>query len=139
MASPVDDLGVDAFLVLLSEGGKFTGTTTNTLTVNNVDAGDDGRQFRLKAIVINPSCAGFSNSATLTTMAAGLCPPCPNSGGDMDNDGDFDLVDMQQFTACFGVDVTVQPSCACGNLDVGNDIVDLADWTALEQLIGGPQ
>lgn len=125
---------------LLSEGGKFTGTTTNTLTVHNVQAGDDGRQFRLRAIVVNPSCSGYSDPATLTARSSGLCPPpCPGTPGDMDDDGDFDLVDMQRFGMCFGADVIAQPECACGNMDYANSTVDLADWMALEQVISGPQ
>jgi hypothetical protein len=121
------------------DGGQFSGTTTDTLTVSNLVTGDDGRQFQLRAIVLNPPCSAFSDLATLTVEQPGQCPACPNAGGDMDLDGDYDLVDMQKFTDCFGANILVDSACACANVDTGNNVVDLADWLALEALINGPQ
>lgn len=122
----------------LSDGAKFAGTGTATLTVKNVALADNGRQFRLRAVVISPICSTYSPPATLTAMAPGQCPACQFDPGDSDGDGDFDLVDMQRFTACFGADVTAIEECACMNVAAGNTIVDLADWTAMEALIDGP-
>jgi len=125
-------------VTLLSDGVKFSGTTTDTLTVLNAQLADNGRQFRLRAIVGDPFCTTYSSPATLSVMTAGQCPACPGPAGDMDGDGDFDLVDMQMFTLCYGADVVVDPECACANLDDNDVIVNLSDWADLELLIGGP-
>jgi hypothetical protein len=122
---------------LLTDGGQFSGTTTDTLTVSNVQLVDDGREFRMRAIVLNPPCFGFSPSATMTVAGVGQCPACVTPG-DMDNDGDFDLADMGGFAACFGADVNAVPACACANVDSGDNLVDLNDWSAMELLIAGP-
>lgn len=123
----------------LADGAKFAGTTTDTLTVKNVVPGDDGRQFRLRALVISPFCSAYSPAATLTVAPVGGCPACQFDPGDMDGDGDFDLVDVQQFTICFGVNAEVSAECACANVDEGDGFVNLADWAALELLIAGPE
>ncbi len=123
---------------MLSNNAKFSGTSTDTLTVHNIALSDNGRQFRLRAIVGDPFCSTYSDPATLTAMAVGTCPPCQFDPGDLDGDGDFDLADMQQFSVCFGADITVDTECACANVNEGNNVVDLADWTAMELLIDGP-
>ncbi|MCK4660745.1 MAG: S8 family serine peptidase [Phycisphaerae bacterium] len=59
--------------------------------------------------------------------------------GDLDEDGDVDLEDIRQFTICFGVDITADPSCTCANVDTRNTVVDVDDWKVLEPLLTGPQ
>lgn len=63
----------------LSEGGKYVGVNTSTLTVNNVVVGDHGGQFRVK---ITNGCGDvFSNSATLNVAANRLYVADGQSGG----------------------------------------------------------
>jgi len=126
-------------VTLLNDDIRLSGTTTNTLTLHDVEPADDGRQFHLRAVVSDPFCSAFSLPATLSVPAEGSCPTCANAPGDMDGDGDFDLVDMQRFTACFGVNVLVETACGCANVDLGNQEVDLADWSALNNILTGPQ
>jgi len=124
--------------IQLTDGAKFTGTATSTLTVHNVQLADNGRQFHLRAFTIDPFCAASSAAATLIAQPVGQCPACAGAAGDMDGDGDFDLVDMQRFTACLGADVTFDAACACANVASTDNLVDLTDWQALSALITGP-
>jgi hypothetical protein len=123
--------------VLLTDGGNISGAFTDTLTIGNVQAGDDGRTFSLRLIVLNPPCTNYSDDVVLQTAPPGGCPACVTLG-DMDTDGDFDLRDMQRFAECYGADVLLNTGCACANVDGANSIVDLADWNALVQLLTGP-
>ncbi|HRX86252.1 MAG TPA: hypothetical protein P5572_14625 [Phycisphaerae bacterium] len=121
----------------LSDGGRLSGTSTNTLTLSNVQASDDGRSFALRLAVADPFCSLYSEETVLQAMPIGACPSCP-SAGDMDDDGDYDLYDLYRFTQCFGADVSVVTECVCANVDTGNTLVDLNDWAALESLMTGP-
>jgi hypothetical protein len=67
----------------LSEGGHYSGTTTATLTVSNVDAGDVGDY---RCAVTNPAGSTYSNTAALTLKTATSVTQqpvaqnvCPNS------------------------------------------------------------
>ncbi len=115
----------------LSDGGNISGSYTDTLTISGVSAGDAGQY---SVTFQSTNCLFDSEEVTLQV---GGCPSCPTLG-DMDDDGDFDLVDMAGFTVCFGADVTVETSCVCANVEDSNDLVDLADWAALNALITGP-
>jgi hypothetical protein len=121
----------------LTNGGRISGAQTPTLQIADVQPADAGRRFRLLAAVLNPPCTAFSDEAVLTVQQAGGCANCPQPG-DLDADGDYDLVDMAAFGTCFGADVGQAPVCACANVDGTNAQVDLADWELLEQLIAGP-
>lgn len=71
---------------------------------------------------------------------AGPGTTCPCAGcstpGDLDGDGDIDLIDLAEFTACFGPIVPV--GCECADMDDSGG-VDLVDWAALEQApVTGP-
>ncbi|HRX87723.1 MAG TPA: S8 family serine peptidase, partial [Phycisphaerae bacterium] len=123
---------------LITDGAKFAGTSSAVLTVKNVVLGDDGRQFRVRAVVPSPFCSTYSSPATLVARPVGQCPVCAHVPGDMDGDGDFDLRDMQQFAQCFGADPVAEPACGCANVDAGDTVIDLADWAALEAQIDGP-
>ncbi|HRX86738.1 MAG TPA: immunoglobulin domain-containing protein, partial [Phycisphaerae bacterium] len=123
----------------LTDGAKFSGTTTTTLTVHDIQLADDGRQFRLRAAVPDPFCSTYSDVATLTVAPAGQCPDCRFTPGDMDGDGDFDLADLQAFAACFGADIIAQPACACANVAADDQVVNIADWIALQVMLTGPQ
>ncbi len=58
--------------------------------------------------------------------------------GDYDGDGDWDLVDMSAFTACFGTGRGQETGCSCGNLALPNEDIDVADWAVLSTFLGGP-
>lgn len=63
----------------LSNGGKYSGVNTASLTVNNIGAGDSGGQFKVK---ISNSCGdAFSNSAVLTVVSNRLYVAEGASGG----------------------------------------------------------
>ena len=64
---------------------------------------------------------------------------CCATPGDLDNDGDYDLVDMSEFTQCFGEDQGLRSECFCANLDISNADVDQDDWAELLNLLTGPQ
>lgn len=69
------------------------------------------------------------------------CTPDPCScalPGDMDDDTDIDLSDLDIFTQCFGADVTAQTECLCANVDSSDNTIDLDDWASLANLITGP-
>ncbi len=118
----------------LSDGGNISGSKSSVLTVSGVTSTDAG-QYGVRILSMN--CTLDSQLATLTVDD---CPPCAHGNlGDMDGDGDHDLVDLQLFTVCFGADITVYEDCACANIDDTNDIVDLSDWQALETILAGPE
>jgi hypothetical protein len=122
----------------LSDGGRFSGTSTNTLTLSNVQAADNGRTFRLRLVEGDPFCSNYSQNSQLQALPVGDCPDCL-AVGDMDNDGDYDLSDLQRFAVCFGADVTIVDECACANVAASDTVVNLADWAALSALLSGPQ
>ncbi|NOX57623.1 MAG: S8 family serine peptidase [Planctomycetes bacterium] len=117
--------------VALNEGGNVSGVFTNTLTIDPAQASDEG-VYTMRALTLGANCAAFSDPASLTV---GVCCPVP---GDMDNDGDFDLADMQKFTLCFGQSKTANPACACADVDGVGDTIDLDDWSSFSILIDGP-
>jgi hypothetical protein len=110
----------------LADGGRLSGTTTDTLTLSDV-----------RLVLIDPFCSNYSENSALQALPVGECPDCPTVG-DMDNDGDYDLFDLYGFTGCFGTDVSVNATCACANLAANNTVIDLADWDALTMLLTGP-
>ncbi len=116
----------------LTNGGNISGTFTNTLTINPAAVADEAG-YSLRVLVIGPNCIQFSDTAQLTVDDCSCATP-----GDMDDDGDYDLADMHGFTQCFGEDVTGNFACDCANVNTGNSIVDIDDWTAFEALITGP-
>jgi hypothetical protein len=50
----------------ITNGGQYTGATTNTLTISNSTITNDNNQFR--CIVTSNNCSTTSNSATLTVI-----------------------------------------------------------------------
>ena len=121
---------------LIFDGGSYSGTQTNTLHVYNVSVGLLG-MYKVAAFSPEPDdpyCPRYSEEVEL--RMAGY-PECTK--GDIDEDCDFDLSDMQLFTLCFGADVTVRPECDCANLNEGNNLIDIDDWDGLEAVLTGPQ
>ncbi len=106
------------------------------LVLDNLLASDAG-DYRVLAFTTSPVCISYSDYAT---VAVPTSPACWNGApGDMDGDGDYDLRDMQQFTMCFGADVTGDYCCGCADVDDLDDAVTLDDWAALESQLTGPQ
>ncbi len=124
--------------VVVEDDGRVSGINSDTLVISNVQPSDDGRVFELLAYVNSPSCFNYSNETTLQAMPVGGCPQECANPGDMDDDGDYDLLDVQLFSLCFGADVIAVPQCACANVDAGDTLVTIQDWIALEVMIGGP-
>ncbi len=113
----------------LSNGGRFSGVTTPTLTITDVKSTDAG----LYRCVATAECgSAASNTATLTVSGP---PPLP---GDLDDDGDVDLSDYGLFQACVsgaGQPIT-DPQCVAANLD-GDQDVDAADVYFFRQCVSG--
>ncbi len=116
----------------MTQTGSITGVFTDTLSIDPVTLADAG-VYSLRALAIGPNCVKFSDDATLTVGGCGC--PVP---GDSDNDGDYDLADIHVFQNCYGADVTLQPECACSNVNDANNVVDIADWELLIPLLTGP-
>ncbi len=74
--------------VPLIDGGSVSGTFTDTLLVQNVSTNDEGA-YSQRAISIGGNCVVFSNSVNLELEACTCDTP-----GDLDEDGDLDLVDV---------------------------------------------
>lgn len=137
-ATPVAPEGVGLFVqwhkdgTPLSETASVTGVFTNSLSIDPVALADAG-DYSLRALAIGPNCVKFSDPASLSVGDCGCLAP-----GDSDGDGDYDLADIYAFQNCFGADTTLQPECACSNVNDANLIVDLADWELLIVLLNGP-
>ncbi len=118
----------------LTDGGAVSGSHSDTLTITGV-TGDDAGMYRVT--ILSQNCDLFSMEAFLTI---GGCPTCSSSLlGDMDNDGDYDLADLQGFTACYGTNVIAVPECVCANIDDVDDYVNSDDWQVLQMLMVGPR
>ena len=117
------------------EGGSAVGAGSS-LTISDLELADAGEYYAY-AFTLSPTCTAESDHATVTVATSTTC--WASSPGDVDNDGDYDLVDMEWFTRCYGSDTTGDFCCSCANIDNSNDVVDMDDWAALEALISGPQ
>ncbi len=117
----------------LSDGGNISGSYTDTLTISSLSESDIGTY---SCTIWTADCLFDSAEVRLQVSDCDAC----SDYGDMDADGDYDLADLHRFCQCFAADVTVTTDCVCANVDYFNDVVDLDDWTLLqEQLLTGPQ
>ena len=82
---------------------------------------EDAGVYQVLAFTLPPVCIAYSDTAV---VEVGGCCDVP---GDVDEDGDVDLADVQPFMLCFGADVVDAPLCACADLD-GDGTVDIEDW-----------
>ena len=104
----------------LDDGGHYSGVTTNTLTVSDVDQADVAA-YRCE--VTSPYGSATSNEADLTIISV-----------DFDEDGDVDLDDFAHLQVCLGIEnVSLSnPDCADADLSSDNN-VSVAD---LQEFIG---
>jgi lysozyme len=111
----------------LSDGGHFSGVTTTTLTISDVDGGDAGIYH---CVVSNEGGDTPSDGATFTVTA---------QPGDFDNDGDVDLADYGFLQLCYGGPDVVPPDPACQAAWLDNDFdVDIDDFGVFQACISGP-
>lgn len=113
--------------VELSDGGRFSGTTMYTLSINPVELGDAGQFDCVVTGLLGGMCSTTSNEATLTVDPAQDCP------GDLNGDGVIDLSDLSQLLANYGM--SSGASYEDGDID-GDGDVDLADLSALLAVYG---
>ncbi len=114
----------------LADGGRYSGVTTDTLTVSDADGGD-AADYRC---VITAGCgSATSDPATLTVGT----PPVP---GDFDHDDDVDQEDFGHMQHCLDtVAPPTDPDCADANLD--NDTaghVNQTDLLVFLRCLSGP-
>lgn len=113
----------------LGDGGHYSGCTTATLTISNIDTAD-AANYRCVVSASNGSV--FSRQAQLTVEPAAV-------PGDFDGDGDVDQEDYGVFQRCLsGVTIPQEdPACAAARLDTDGD-VDRDDAALFLQCISGP-
>ena len=120
--------------ITLTDDGRITGSRTPVLTIDDTDSSDGGSY---RVTVLSTQCTLDSPTVILTVDN---CPTCSTQNpGDMDNDGDYDLADLQLFTLCFGNNVITTTDCACANLENDDYVIDLIDWQNLESILAGPE
>jgi hypothetical protein len=111
----------------LSDGGRFSGTATQSLVISPVESADEGAYDCVVTALLGGLCATASDAATLTVNPSANCP------GDLDGDGDVDLADLAQLLGSYGM--TGGAMAEDGDLD-GDGDVDLADLAALLGVYG---
>ena len=111
----------------LSEGGHYSGVLTDTLTIADADAGDEG-DYRC---VVTGGCGSVtSNEAALTVLGI---------WADFDNDLDVDLSDFGTFQNCFNGPNRAPKGAGCEPADSdGDGDVDLIDFGAFQNCFNGP-
>lgn len=119
-------------------GGNFQGTGTtcvpNSCPQPTGACCNVGPQLTCFPDITEANCVGVGDWAGPLTVCTD-CNAC-TTPGDLDGDGDVDLVDLGAFTLCFGPSVAT--GCECGDMD-GSGSIDLSDWSAIEQLpVSGP-
>ncbi|MGB9625413.1 MAG: immunoglobulin domain-containing protein [Phycisphaerae bacterium] len=111
----------------LSNTGHYSGVTTPTLTISNVD-GNDVANYR--CMVTNMYGSTASEQAALSLVAA---------KGDFDMDGDADLEDFAFFQSCFNGPNRPARWGGCSDADSDDDNdVDLGDFAAFQACFNGP-
>jgi subtilisin family serine protease len=114
----------------LTDGGHYSGTATDTLTISNARDADEGSY---RCVVTNTHGSATSTAATLTVNV-------PTVYGDFDDDGDIDLADYGVFLSCYnGANQPPQNPATCGVSDFDNDgDVDLTDYGVFLWCYNGP-
>ncbi len=110
----------------LSDDGHYSGTTTATLTISNLDSRDKG-DYRCRVAGLCET--QYSTAASLSVISS-----------DLDGDGDSDLEDFALFQACLGVvdPATTAPDCAKADVNGNGTVEPGADGAALRRCFSGP-
>ncbi len=110
----------------LTDDGHYAGSTTSTLTLNNVDSRDRG-DYRCRVSALCETV--YSNSATLSVISA-----------DLDGDGDGDMDDFAQFQNCLGVSEPKINAPDCVKADMNGDglIKAISDREPFRDCMTGP-
>jgi hypothetical protein len=110
----------------LSDGLKYAGATTPTLTIMNLDTWDAGNNYN--CIVSDSDGTAVSDMATLIVADA--------MDGDFDHDCDIDAEDAVVFQGCL-TGAGGPPSADCGAEDLdGDGDVDMSDFGILQRSYG---
>ena len=115
----------------VTEGGKYTGTATPTLTVSGADASDAG----LYRCVVTAECGSINSDEAALTIAGPAAIP-----GDFDGDRDVDQGDFGHLQAC----LTEAPpgqviADGCGDGDLNTDqSIDQEDIVIFLNCVSGP-
>jgi hypothetical protein len=132
LAAPIEASGTGPAIYLWFRNGMyFAGPFVDdpVLTIPDVEPGDAG--LYVATIYFESACVTRSVPAELT---AGGCCTVP---GDLDDDGDVDLIDFARFQGCFDPGGGPEAECTCGDLD-GDDDIDLSDYGRWEATFEGP-
>jgi len=113
----------------LMNGGHYSGVTTPTLTVSNVDAGDIG-SYRC---LVTAGCGTVTSNEVMLAFHAGVA-------ADFDHDGDVDLTDFSIFQSCFnGPNREAKTGCVTPAADLDEDQdIDLTDFSIFQSCFNGP-
>ncbi len=114
----------------LTDGGRYSGATTATLTIADVGKAEAGT-YR---------CVVAAECGTLASAEAALTVILPLSQkADFDGDGDVDLTDFSFFQMCFNGPNAPSPLPECGPADIQADgDVDLGDFALFQTCFNGP-
>jgi len=112
----------------LGDGGHYSGCTTTTLTISNVDNADAAGY---RCVVSTSNGIAVSRQVQLSIVPAQI-------PGDFDGDGDVDQEDYGMFQRCLsGVTIPQEdPACAAARLDADGD-VDRDDAALFLRCISG--
>jgi hypothetical protein len=108
----------------MTDGGRYSGVTTNALTITSVQSSDTG-QYR--CVVANTYGSVTSDEAQLTMIDP-----------DFDGDHDVDSEDFGHMQICLDMPGTpAAPGCADADLD-GDGDVDTYDFARFQPCFAGP-
>lgn len=150
-------------VVVGSPSRADNGTGAGAATVFDVDGGFIMRVLRSEGELSSLETAQFGNSVAISGRRIAVGAPlddhhgedagaayafdaeafdceCPGGvPGDLDADGDVDIVDFSTFAGCFqGSGVDVPENCRCADLD-GDGDVDVVDFSTFAGTFGFPQ
>jgi hypothetical protein len=128
----IDASGVEYYFECTAGGGNDSDWQDSA---EYIDAGlNSGTEYGYTVTARDKSTAQNIGDASVVAYATvgSVCSTC----GDLDGSGgDVDLADFGLFAACWGVDPTVNLSCACANLvELGGNEIDLLDLQVLAEL-----
>lgn len=110
----------------LTEGGRYSGTTSATLVIDGVETSDAANY----SCVVTGGCGSVTSDDAALTLSTTVHP-------DLDSDGDVDQADFVLFDLCFsGPAVPLEPGCENRDFDSDND-VDQSDFGIFQRCYSG--